>query len=166
MLLNSFTRSRFDMGTVSGVAYNMEVEDKYLDYTILFGKDPKALLQDYTAMTGAVPMDPETQMNVMLFQITDHARRIGEPLQIPLPGAGVRLSLPAVNMDHVDLDQVGCFDFTNPAFLAWYRERVKAVVELGVGVIKTDSPISKPQNGTPLMAMLKPPRRMEAWLFR
>ncbi len=51
-----------------------------------------------------IRIDPETQMNVMLFQITDHARRIGEPLQIPLPGAGVRLSLPAVNMDHVDLD--------------------------------------------------------------
>ncbi len=51
-----------------------------------------------------VGIDPETQMNVMLFQITDHARRIGKTLQIPLPGSGVRLSLPAVNMDHVDLD--------------------------------------------------------------
>lgn len=31
-----------------------------------------------------------------------------------------------------------CFDFTNPEFLAWYKERVMAVLKLGVSVVKTD----------------------------
>ena len=29
-----------------------------------------------------------------------------------------------------------CFDFTNPEFLAWYEERVKKIVRMGVSVIK------------------------------
>ena len=31
-----------------------------------------------------------------------------------------------------------CLDFTNPEFLAWYEERVKKIVRMGVSVIKTD----------------------------
>ncbi len=209
VLLNSFTRSRFDMGTVSGVAYNMEVEDRYLDYTILFGKDPKALLQDYTAMTGAVPMIPKWAFGLWMSkcsyqtqeEIYEVVRRAKEhKIKIDVihidgwqrkPDAGAwewdleRFPDPAgmiryLKEHHIHLSlwiypyidersaffemarekgylvkdgegqpvrfyatamsesKVGCFDFTNPAFLTWYRERVKAVVKLGVGVIKTD----------------------------
>ena len=40
----------------------------------------------------------------------------------------------------------------------------RTLVTVMVGIVETAH--IKPQNGTPLMAMLRPPRRMEAWLFR
>lgn len=209
VLLNSYTRSRFDMGTVSGVAYNMEVEDRYLDYVILFGAEPKALLRDYTAMTGGVPMIPKWAFGLWMskcsyqtqeevYEVVRMAEERGIKIDvIHIDGwqrrqdAGAwewdteRFPDPAGMIRHLKehhihlslwiypyLDErsaffemarekgylvkdgegqpvrfyatamsdfkVGCFDFTNPEFLAWYRERVKAVIEMGVGVVKTD----------------------------
>lgn len=209
VLLNSFTRSRFDMGTVSGVAYNMEVEDKYLDYMILFDTDPKALLRDYTDMTGAVPMIPKWAFGLWMSKCSYRTQeeiyevvRKAEEHKIKIdvihidgwqrkPDAGawewdlerfpdpagmihylrehhIRLSLwiyPYIDEHSTFFEmarekgylvkdgegqpvrfyatamsesKAGCFDFTNPEFLAWYRERVKAVIGLGVGVVKTD----------------------------
>lgn len=209
MLLNSFTRSRFDMGTVSGVAYNMEVEDSYLDYTLLFDTEPKALLRDYTAMTGEVPMIPKWAFGLWMSKCSYQTQeeiyevvRKAEAHKIKIdvihidgwqrkPDAGawewdlerfpdpagmirylkehhIRLSLwifPYIDEQSAFFEmarekgylvkdgegqpvrfhatamsesRVGCFDFTNPDFLAWYKERVKAVIRLGVGVIKTD----------------------------
>ena len=43
ILLNTYTRSKFEMGSFSNVAYNMSVEDKVLDYVIWMGNDYKAL---------------------------------------------------------------------------------------------------------------------------
>ena len=40
----------------------------------------------------------------------------------------------------------GCFDFTNPELLDWYRKRVKAVLALGVSVIKTDFSEAVPED--------------------
>ena len=209
VLLNSYTRSRFDMGTVSGVAYNMEVDDKYLDYTILFGQDTKSLLKKYVALTGAVPMIPKWafglwmskcsyQSQEEIYEIVRKAEE--ENIRIDVihidgwqrkPDAGawewdlerfpdpegmirylkerhIRLSLwifPYIDENSVFFDlacekgylvkdvdgkpirfyatatsksRVGCFDFTNPEFLVWYRERVKKVLRMGVGVVKTD----------------------------
>lgn len=42
--------------------------------------------------------------------------------------------------------KVGCFDFTNPDFLAWYEPRVRRVLELGVGVVKTDFSEAVPED--------------------
>ena len=39
-----------------------------------------------------------------------------------------------------------CFDFTNPEFLAWYEERVKKIVRMGVSVIKTDFSEAVPED--------------------
>lgn len=39
-----------------------------------------------------------------------------------------------------------CFDFTNPHFLAWYRERVLHVLRMGVSVIKTDFSEAVPED--------------------
>ena len=42
--------------------------------------------------------------------------------------------------------KVGCFDFTNPEFLAWYRPRVQEVVKMGIGVVKTDFSEAVPED--------------------
>lgn len=39
-----------------------------------------------------------------------------------------------------------CFDFTNPEFQQWYEQRVSAVLEMGVAVIKTDFSEAVPEN--------------------
>lgn len=209
VLLNSFTRSRFDMGTVSGVAYNMEVEDKYLDYTILFGSEPKTLLQDYTAMIGEVPMIPKWAFGLWMSKCSYQTQE--EIYEVVRKAEAHKIKIDVIHIDgwqrkedagawewdlerfpdpvgmirflkehHIHLSlwifpyidehsaffemarekgylvrdgegqpvkfhatamsksRVGCFDFTNPAFLTWYRERVRAVIKLGVGVVKTD----------------------------
>lgn len=43
--------------------------------------------------------------------------------------------------------KVGCFDFTNPGFLEWYVPRVKEVIAMGIGAVKTDFSEAVPENG-------------------
>ena len=59
ILLNTFTRSKFEMGSFSNVAYNMSAEDRVLDYIIWMEKDYKALLKAYIDQTGEIPMIPK-----------------------------------------------------------------------------------------------------------
>lgn len=42
--------------------------------------------------------------------------------------------------------KAACFDFTNPEFLKWYEERVTAVLQMGVSVIKTDFSEAVPED--------------------
>ena len=58
VLLNTFTRSHFNMGMSSNVSYTMETEDPYLDYYVFLNRDYKGLLSDYTAFSGRSPMIP------------------------------------------------------------------------------------------------------------
>lgn len=58
ILMNTYTRTHFNMGASSGVAYTMETEDLYLDYYMFCNRDYKGLLRDYTAYTGRSPMIP------------------------------------------------------------------------------------------------------------
>ena len=32
--------------------------------------------------------------------------------------------------------KVGCFDFTNPHFIEWYKPKVRSVVSMGIGAVK------------------------------
>lgn len=209
VLLNSYTRSRFDMGTVSGVAYNMEVEDKYLDYIILFDGNPKALLKDYVSMTGEIPMIPKWAFGLWMSKCSYRSQE--EIYEVVRTAEERKIKIDVIHIDgwqrkadagawewdlehfpdpagmirylkehHIHLSlwiypyidehsafyqfaqekgylvkdaegqpvkfyatatsksKVGCFDFTNPEFTEWYRERAKAVIRMGVGVIKTD----------------------------
>ena len=43
-------------------------------------------------------------------------------------------------------NKVACYDFTNPAFVAWYRERIFAILRDGVDVIKTDFSEALPED--------------------
>ncbi|MDE7353832.1 MAG: hypothetical protein K2O06_12405 [Acetatifactor sp.] len=58
ILMNTYTRTHFNMGASSGVAYTMETEDPYLDYYMFCNRDYKGILKDYTARTGRSPMIP------------------------------------------------------------------------------------------------------------
>ena len=66
ILLNTYTRSKFEMGSFSNVAYNMSVEDKVLDYVIWMGNDYKALLKSYINQTGKIPMIPKWALGLWM----------------------------------------------------------------------------------------------------
>lgn len=218
MLVNSFTRMTFDMGSHSNVTYGVEVEDTYLDYVLLADREPKALLADYVGMTGRIPMIPKwafglwmskcaymNQEEVMGVVKTAREKNVAidvinldawqsressgawewDTTRFPDPQGMIRELLE--NGIHVCLwifpyiaeqskyyklaeenewlvkDETGapltfyataakerkvaCFDFTNPAFLEWYVPRVKKVVSMGIGAVKTDFSEAVPENG-------------------
>lgn len=61
VLLNTYTRSEFDMGNTSQVSYRMSEEDGYLDYIFLAdpSRDYKKLLDQYISLMGRIPVIPK-----------------------------------------------------------------------------------------------------------
>lgn len=211
ILLNTFTRSTFDMGASSWISYQIGSDDPVLDYIFLAeeSRDYKRLLQQYLQITGQIPMIPQWAFGFWMSKcsygsrkeiedVIDEADRLGIGIDVihidnwqkpdmagvwewdtecfPDPEGMIRelkeknihLSLwnypylkedsPAFQslaergffvknkegkpaMFKATADSVvlcACFDFTNPEFLEWYKERVKKIVSMGVSVIKTD----------------------------
>ena len=225
VLMNTFTRTHFNMGASSGVSYTMETEDSYLDYYMFCNRDPKGLLRDYTALSGRSAMIPRwafgfwmSRMSYMnreeLEQIVEQMHQFGMSVDVVhidawqpnfegsfLPSCtgemlifdenrfpdpegmirrlreqGVRLSLwmfpyvqkldPNGQVSHQfrmleergflvkgpdgqplifspgegDTDgwRVAALDFTHPGLVAHMKERIKRLMKMGVGVMKTD----------------------------
>lgn len=217
ILLNTYTRSEFQMGSTSNVAYRMETEDQMLDYMIWMEKDYKSLLKLYIGQTGGIPMIPKWALGLWMskcsymsqkevYDVVDMARernvkidvihidgwqkeadsgawvwdyeRFPDPEEMVkhLKKYGIRLCLwvfPYID-EHsryfsyakekgylvknedgtvcrfyataMSKSRCGCFDFTNPEFIAWYKPRIKEVMKLGIGAIKTDFSEAVPQN--------------------
>ena len=219
VLLNTYTRSVFDMGAGSQVSYSMSAEDGFLDYVFLTGSpvDYKGLLAKYVEMTGKIPMVPKWAFGFWMSKCSYRSRQEIEevvlraekediPIDVihidgwqkkemsglwewdeerfPDPAGmitwlkerGVHLSLwiypylqenspafeelakkgyfikdrsgePVRFYATADSEfQAACFDFTNPDFLLWYRERVLKVLAMGVSVIKTDFSEAVPED--------------------
>ncbi len=54
---------------------------------------------------------------------------------------------PACFYAMADAQEVSaCFDFTNPEMVAWYKERLKKIINMGVDVIKTDFSEAVPED--------------------
>ena len=211
VLLNTFTRSSFDMGASSWISYQIGSDDPVLDYIFLAeeSRDYKRLLQQYLQITGQIPMIPQWAFGFWMSKcsyrsrkeiedVIDEADRLGIGIDVihidnwqkpdmtgvwewdterfPDPEGMIRelkekkihLSLwnyPYLNEDSPAFQSLAergffvkdkegqpamfkstadsvvlcaCFDFTNPEFLEWYKERVKKIVRMGVSVIKTD----------------------------
>ena len=225
VLVNTFTRTHFNMGATSGVSYTMETEDPYLDYYMFCNRDPKGLIRDYTALSGRSHMIPRwafgfwmSRMSYMsraeLEEVVDQmlsfgmsvdvihidawqpnfedsfvpsgveelltfdTRRFPDPQGMidSLKEKGIRLSLwmfPYVQaMDptgrisnqyrtmaergwlvkgpdgnprvfspgegDVDAWKVAALDFTNPGLVEYMKSRIKRLMKMGVGVMKTD----------------------------
>ncbi|MCM1136006.1 MAG: hypothetical protein NC400_10575 [Clostridium sp.] len=219
VLLNTYTRSAFDMGAASQVSYSMSAEDGALDYVFLAGSsaDYKGILTRYVKMTGKIPIIPKWAFGFWMSKCSYRNRQEIEevvlraekediPIDVihidgwqkreqaglwewdeehfPDPAGmiawlkehGVHLSLwmypylqenssafeelarkgyfikdksgsPAKFYATADSEyRAACFDFTNPEFLAWYKERVMRVLAMGVSVIKTDFSEAVPED--------------------
>ena len=225
VLMNTFTRTHFNMGATSGVSYTMETEDPYLDYYMFCNRDPKGLIRDYTALSGRSAMIPRwafgfwmSRMSYMcraeLEEIVDKMADFGMSVDVvhidawqpnfedsfvpsgtedllvfdrrrfpdpegmirSLREKGIHLSLwmfPYVQaMDpesrisyqyrtlaekgwlvkgpdgqprtfspgegDVDAWKVAALDFTNPGLVEYMKGRIKRLMKMGVGVMKTD----------------------------
>lgn len=221
VLMNTYTRTHFNMGASSSVSYTMETEDPYLDYYMFCNRDYKGLVRDYTELSGRSPMIPRwafgfwmSRMSYMtrdeVEQVVDQMEKFGMSVDVihidgwldshrpdggtellnfdeerfPDPEGmirglrekGIHLSLwmfPYVHaqdrsgnlsrlyesMKERDFLvknrngepylfspgegdagnwKVAALDFTNPEFVAYMKSRVKRLMHMGVGVIKTD----------------------------
>lgn len=217
ILLNTYTRSKFEMGSFSNVAYNMSVEDKVLDYVIWMGNDYKALLKSYINQTGKIPMIPKWALGLWMskcsYQTQDEIYEVvkiskerdikidvihidgwqkegdagawvwdyerfpnPEEMIYKLKKEGIHLCLwifPYIDENSkyfkeaeekgflvkntkgvtskfystaTSTSKVGCFDFTNPHFLEWYKPKVRSVVSMGIGAVKTDFSEAVPED--------------------
>lgn len=225
VLMNTFTRTHFNMGATSGVSYTMETEDPYLDYYMFCNRDYKGLIRDYTALSGRSAMIPRwafgfwmSRMSYMnrpeLEEIVEHMADFGMSVDVVhidawqpnfqdsflpsgkedilsfdetrfpdpegmirwLRSKGVRLSLwmfpyvQAIDPEgrlskqftfmwdkgylvkdasgnprifspgegDVDAWKVAALDFTNPGLVDYMKGRIKRLMKMGVGVMKTD----------------------------
>lgn len=75
VLLNTFTRTHFDMGATSGVSYTMTAEDPYLDYYMFCNRDYKGLLRDYTALSGRSPLLPRWAFGLWMSKMSYMSRK-------------------------------------------------------------------------------------------
>lgn len=73
ILLNTFTRSSFDMCASSWISYQMDSDDPVLDYIFLAeeSRDYKRLLQQYLQITGQIPMIPQWAFGRILMGFVD-----------------------------------------------------------------------------------------------
>ena len=225
VLMNTFTRTHFNMGATSAVSYTMETEDPCLDYYMFCNRDYKGLIRDYTALTGRSSMIPRwafgfwmSRMSYMsraeLEEIVNQMEDFGMHVDVVhidawqpnfegsfLPSGteeiltfdekrfpdpqgmidwlkqrGIRLSLwmfPYVQVidpegkpslqyttmarqgwlvkgpdgnprifspgeGDVDSWKVAALDFTHPGLVEYMKGRIKRLMKMGVGVMKTD----------------------------
>ncbi len=58
LFLDNTYRSSWDLGKASNQYFSFGAEDGPLDYYVFYGPDPKRVVQDYTALTGRMPLPP------------------------------------------------------------------------------------------------------------
>ena len=97
VLMNTFTRTHFNMGATSGVSYTMETEDPYLDYYMFCNRDPKGLLRDYTALTGRSAMIPRWAFGFWMSRMSYMSRSELEQIVDQMASFGM-----SVDVIHID----------------------------------------------------------------
>ena len=132
VLLNTYTRSHFNMGLSSYVSYTMETEDPYLDYYVFLNRDYKGLLSDYTSFSGRSPMIPRWAFGFWMSRMSYMSRREVEDTVTKMAEFGM-----SVDVVHIDCwgdcfraegsRELLCFDeerFPDPeGMIRWLRER-------------------------------------------
>lgn len=132
VLVNTFTRTHFNMGATSGVSYTMEAEDPYLDLIFFCNRDYKGLLRDYTELSGRSPMIPRWALGFWMSKMSYMNRAELEEVVEHMASFGM-----SSDVIHIDgwLDSFGPFGgtellafdetrFPDPeGMIRWLRER-------------------------------------------
>lgn len=70
MLVNTFTKTRFDMGAFSEVSYTMFSGDAYIDYYVFCNRSYKGLIRDYTEKSGRSAMIPKWSLGFWMSKMS------------------------------------------------------------------------------------------------
>lgn len=97
VLLNTYTRTHFNMGADSFVSATMETEDPYLDYCMFCNRDYKGLIRDYTAMSGRSPMIPRWAFGFWMSKMSYNDRQEVETVAEKMAAFG--MSADVVHID-------------------------------------------------------------------
>ncbi|GFP30834.1 TIM-barrel domain-containing protein, partial [Candidatus Hakubella thermalkaliphila] len=96
VFINSCGRVTYHMGDLSNVSYTIEVEDRKLDYYLLYGPSFKEILGQYTEITGKAPVPPKWSFGLwmsrfyyrsrdMVETVCDNLRRCDIPCDVINP---------------------------------------------------------------------------------
>lgn len=132
VLVNTFTKTKFDMGATSEVSYSMFTEDPYIDYYVFCNRDLKGLIRDYTGLSGRSPMIPKWSLGFWMSKMSYQNR--GEVEEVVKRAAEFGMSMDVVHIDgrwqrawfHSDSDilEFGEDRFPNPEeMLAELKEK-------------------------------------------
>jgi len=97
VLMNTFTRTHFNMGATSAVSYTMETEDPYLDYYMFCNRSYKGLIQDYTALSGRSAMIPRWAFGFWMSRMSYMSRAEVEEIVEQMASFGM-----SVDVIHID----------------------------------------------------------------
>ena len=97
VLMNTFTRTHFNMGATSGVSYTMEAEDPYLDYYMFCNRDYKGLIRDYTELSGRSAMIPRWAFGFWMSRMSYMSRAELEEIVEQMAAFGM-----SVDVIHID----------------------------------------------------------------
>lgn len=136
VLMNTFTRTHFNMGATSAVSYTMETEDPYLDYYMFCNRDYKGLISDYTALSGRSAMIPKWAFGFWMSRMSYMSRAELEEIVCQMEDFGMSVDvvhidawqpnfedsfLPSGKEDLLSFDEVR---FPNPeGMIRWLGER-------------------------------------------
>ena len=109
ILLNTFTRTNFDMGAHSEVSYTMSARDPYLDYYVFCNRSYKGLIRDYTAKSGRSEMIPKWSFGFWMSRMSYMTREEVE-------GVVNRAEEFGMSMDVIHID-------------AWQNEKSSEILE-------------------------------------
>lgn len=132
ILMNTFTRTHFNMGATSGVSYTMETEDSYLDYYMFCNRDYKGLIRDYTSYSGRSDMIPRWAFGFWMSRMSYINRREVEEVIEKMEDFGMSVDVIHIDgwlntMDGDDGEELLEFDenrFPDPeGMIAWLREK-------------------------------------------
>jgi alpha-D-xyloside xylohydrolase len=124
MFVHTSAPATFDFGASYGFSNALLLGDDELDLFVFLG-EPKDILNEYTSLTGKAAMPPLWSFGLWMSRITyfpeDEVRGVAAK-----DGRG--------NLPYED----AVLDFTNPATVAWYREKTAGLLRMGVGAIEVD----------------------------
>src|SRR6478609_6379531 len=117
----------FEIGSEVVSRTQFSVPGQRLRYYVIAGPEPKDVLRRYTALTGRPAAVPDWSYGLWLS--TSFTTDYDEATVMSFIDGMAERGLPL---------SVFLFDFTNPEATAWFKEKLRALLDMGVDCFKTD----------------------------
>ncbi len=107
LLVNTYTRTHFNMGASSAVSAVAEAEDPVLDYYLFCNRSYKGLLTDYTALSGRSAMIPKWAFGFWMSRMSYRTRAEVEEIVTQMADFGMSVDVIHIDgwMNHRELEE-------------------------------------------------------------